>query len=604
MVRSMSNRTYSQARRAAGQSKRTSMAGRGNWRRVALEVLAAAVLMAGVPACGPTRPDGPADTFFLDFSLPPEAQVHGAIVFVVDGLNAEIFNRMLEAGELPATKKYFVDRGLYAPRALSSTPTVTLANLTSLVTGLFPGHHNITGINWFDRNTLIWRDYGTIAQKNKLDNDYSAPNIYEQFPDEMTWSLFFQPHRGTTKFVENAVKGGAVYFMSWYEMLDRMTLSRFKKVAEVSRTVGRFPAITYVYLLAPDFKAYESGTSSLRYRNSLLHTDRQMGRVLADLERAGLLDKLYIALVSDHGHRDVTHHMPLERFLESRVGLDLERGHWWERRPFEGRLKDYNDENAVPYGSGDRYYAMCLRAPLWDGGMQGWAPWLVRPTAYDLHHYPALGGRRLTKEGKPILVDVPDTVVKLEATDAVAYRCGNNCVRVLRKNGEVEFAQPEGRDGHISYRVISGTDPLGYQDHLPDGKGEPVRLSSRQWLEATADTQFPDLPAQILAYFRSRRSGDIAVFAADGWDFNRTRRSGHGGLSPGDLQVPMAIAGPGVPHRRVEIARTVDLVPTILTLMGKQPPAQLDGQTLLPAAAASRPQSPPEPPAAQPQASH
>lgn len=212
--------------------------------------------LATLPACGPPRTNGPADTFYLDFHMPPGSHVRGAIVFMVDGVNSEIFNRMLEAGELPNFQKYFVDRGLYAPHAFASTPTVTLANETSLVTGLYPGHHDITGVNWFDRNTLIWRDYEKIPQKNKLDGDYIPTNIYEQFPDEMTWSIFFQPHRGTTKFVEDAVTGGSAYFIGQYELVDRLTLSRFKLLMKISREVGRFPAVTYVYLLSPDFTAY------------------------------------------------------------------------------------------------------------------------------------------------------------------------------------------------------------------------------------------------------------------------------------------------------------------------------------------------------------
>ncbi|MFW6240933.1 MAG: thiamine pyrophosphate-dependent enzyme [Thermodesulfobacteriota bacterium] len=111
------------------------------------------------------EPHKPQGTFNLDFSLPSGSETSGAIVFLVDGVNTEVFNEMLENGELPAIRYYFIDRGLYCPRTMVNTPSVTLANETSVVTGVFPGHHNITGINWFDRNRLIWRDYETIAQK-------------------------------------------------------------------------------------------------------------------------------------------------------------------------------------------------------------------------------------------------------------------------------------------------------------------------------------------------------------------------------------------------------------------------------------------------------
>ncbi len=549
-------------------------------RRLRLPLLWMAAL-ATLPACGPPRANGPADTFYLDFHMPPGSHVRGAIVFMVDGVNSEIFNRMLEAGELPNFQKYFVDRGLYAPHAFASTPTVTLANETSLVTGLYPGHHDITGVNWFDRNTLIWRDYEKIPQKNKLDGDYIPTNIYEQFPDEMTWSIFFQPHRGTTKFVEDAVTGGSAYFIGQYELVDRLTLSRFKLLMKISREVGRFPAVTYVYLLSPDFTAYHFGASSPQYHEALLHTDRQMGRVFADMERAGLLDKIDIAFVSDHGHWDICQHFDLEKFFQKRVGLDLDRGHWWERLPFEQRLKDYNHEYAVPYGSGDRYYAVCLRAPRESADGRKFEPWLVRPTAADLHHYPTFHGHKPMTESPSDFVDLLDTLVKLEATDVVAYRDGDDRVRILRKNGEVEFSQEGGKDCPIRYRLISGTDPLGFAGKVPQDVLAGAPASPLDWLKYTAATNYPDLPAQILAYFRSRRAGDLAVFAEPGWDFNHVNRSGHGGLRPGDLCVPMAFAGPGVPHKRVDLARTVDLVPTVLTVLDKIPPPELDGRTLI-----------------------
>jgi arylsulfatase A-like enzyme len=44
--------------------------------------------------------------------------------------------------------------------------------------------------------------------------------------------------------------------------------------------------------------------------------------------------------------------------------------------------------------------------------------------------------------------------------------------------------------------------------------------------------------------------------------------------------VPMILAGPGVPVGRVEEARTVDLMPTLLHLLGRQEPPGLDGRVL------------------------
>ena len=102
--------------------------------RAAMAAIAAAALIGG---CVPSA-NGPADTFSQNYSLPPDSSTKGAIIFLVDGVNADVFADMLAKGELPNIKHYFVDRGLYIPRAVANVPTVTLCNLTSVVTAYSP----------------------------------------------------------------------------------------------------------------------------------------------------------------------------------------------------------------------------------------------------------------------------------------------------------------------------------------------------------------------------------------------------------------------------------------------------------------------------------
>ena len=570
----------------AGRCSRAT--GKNRFLAISLLVFAAVPVGCGVPGAY-----GPADTYGLDFSMPPDSQLSGAIVFFVDGVNASIFQEMIEAGELPAIKKYLADPGLYAPRAVANTPSVTLANMTSLVTGEFPGHHGVTGVNWFDRNQLLWRNYETIAQKNTLDGDYVPANLYEQFPDRSTFSVFFQPHRGTTKFIENWTSAGPPFYFGWYEFVDRLTLSRFDLVIDIARKRQEFPAVTVAYLLAPDFRAYGKGVKSKEYRDALRHTDRQIGRVCGDLERAGLLEKLHLVLVSDHSLGEVTRHFPLEKYLREQVGLNIARQRLWEQTPFEKRLEYYRQFPAVLYGSGDRYWAICLRKPRRvTTESADFAAWTVRPGPSELQDYPIHSEPSVLARlanvffhvtwPPPQRKDLLSLLVEPEAVDALAYSVGADRVRVRRKGGEVEFRQDGGREGSISYHLIAGEDPLGWKGKVSVAalRGEP--MDGREWLAATHDTQYPDLPAQILAYFRARRAGDIAMFAAPGWDFNTVNRAGHGGLRPEDLHVPILLAGPRVPHGRVQVARTVDVMPTLLELLGRPLPPGLDGRSLIP----------------------
>ncbi len=525
-------------------------------------------------ACGgcPGVPDadGTKDTFGLDFSLPPGSRTRGAIVFCVDGVNAQVFLEMMSAGELPAFKKYFADRGLYCPRTVGAIPSITLPCFTSIVTGVLPGRHGILGNNWFDRNQLFCRHYDIIEEKNTLDQDYNVATIYEQFPDDLTVADFLQPHRGATKWFENSVSAAPAFVFGYYEYVDRLALHRFREICQFAREYRQTPAVTTVYQLAVDFRAYGFGPNSKEYRQALRHTDEQIGRVLGDLARAGLLDKTIIAMVSDHGHAEVSKHFPLEKFLSQDVGVNLATRRVKSKMEFEDRLAYYRNYSATNFKGGNKYFALCLRRPIRNGGKAvDWAPWTARPTGQDLQTFPVAKG----------VADLPAVIVQQEAVDMVVHPVCPGQVRVIRKDGAAEFTRLA--DGRIKYRRISGDDPLGWEGKVTPGllKGDPA--SGRQWLAATIGTDYPDLPEQVLTYFLSLRAGDLVAFAAPDWDFQEENRSGHGGPRRDELLVPMMLAGPGVPKGTVDHARSVDLMPTLLQLLGKPVPEHLDGKSLI-----------------------
>ncbi|MFB3890879.1 MAG: alkaline phosphatase family protein [Phycisphaerae bacterium] len=526
--------------------------------------------------CGVPGPDGPPDTFGVDFSLPEGSITGGAIIFLVDGVNAATFNELLEAGELPAMKSYFADRGLYVPRAAAGHTSLTMDNLVSITTGVFPGHHGLIGAKWFDRNRLTFRNYETLHDKNSLEENLHVPTIYEQFPGRLTFSLFLQPHKGSTHFFENRISAGPAFLLYLYGLVDRIALNGFKTEMDIARQYRQFPAVTAIYQLAVNFAAYSHKASSQEYRQAIRDMDYRFGRVLGDLKRAGMLDKVVIAFVADHGHCDTPNHAKAVEYIES-LGINLPTdAPVGEDKPFQDRVKHFHKFVGVQYGISDRYWALWLRKPVTIDGKQTWGPWLDRPTPEELRNYP-------TRLGK---TDLPALIVKQEWVDAVAYRVKPGVVRLVRKGGEVEFrrvprAQGAAGPESLTYHVISGDDPLEWAARLPAKAlaGEP--MTDREWLEATAGTQFPDLGTGLLTAFESDRIGDLSIYAAPGWDINGWRKAGHGGIRDVEMFSPMLIAGPGIPHGRIAVARTVDLVPTLLEALDKPLPPGLDGRSLI-----------------------
>ena len=102
-----------------------------------------------------------------------------------------------------------------------------------------------------------------------------------------------------------------------------------------------------------------------------------------------------------------------------------------------------------------------------------------------------------------------------------------------------------------------------------------------EWLEATAETEYPDLVVQLPEFFDSPRSPDVFVSPADGYGFTSGNAAGHGSLSRSETVVPFLFAGPGVPPGRLHAARTVDLAPTLLAYLGvPYDPDEMDGDDL------------------------
>jgi arylsulfatase A-like enzyme len=548
---------------------------RAKQRRAWLVLLAVMVAAPAIGGCA-SWPDERRATFGIEFPPPAADEQPTAILFMIDGVNAEIFRTMLDEGRLPNIRKYVVDRGLYIERAVCSVPGVTLPNETSLVTGVLPGRHNVTGISWFDRNRLIYREYDTVAQKNTLDGDYTAPTIFERFPDATTMSVFFQAHRGASKFIEDAMMGGAPFAFGWYGMVDRLTLAQFDMVAEVATVQGAFPKVVFGYLLSTDMQAYAHGVSSKEYQGALEHTDAHLGRLFRDLEAAGRLDKTILALVSDHGMVDVKHHWCVAGMMRDVWNVDVAPDRLWESTPFEHRLAAYDKHACVLAGSGQRYCALYLRRPragAATGGNAAFENWLARPPPDDLRHYPTRDGKRL---------DLIDLLMGADAVDVLAYRAAPNVVHVMTKKGLVEITRsgPDGR--RFALRALKGENPLGYRETVPAGLLDGAPHGEREWLEGTAQSSYPDLVPQIVVYFDAPRAGDIAIFAAPNWDFCEGKRGGHGSLRAEDMYTFMALAGPGVPHeRRRGPERTVSFSPTILDLLGRPIPPGLDGRSVI-----------------------
>ena len=135
--------------------------------------------------------------------------------------------------------------------------------------------------------------------------------------------------------------------------------------------------------------------------------------------------------------------------------------------------------------------------------------------------------------------------------------------------------------------AIVRLDEAGY--HYARESGDPLgvgrdlcRCSSTAAYDATIDTDYPDGVVQIAHLATSPRSGEIILSAARDWDFRARYEpiphvSSHGALHREHMMVPLLLNRSITGRPR----RTVDVMPSALTALGKRLPAVLDGTSFL-----------------------
>ncbi len=180
--------------------------------------------------------------------------------------------------------------------------------------------------------------------------------------------------------------------------------------------------------------------------------------------------------------------------------------------------------------------------------------------------------------------DLPDMLTQLPGIDVAVVRLGPDSVQVRNSRGRSVIDRVVGDEGKgYRYRVVEGTDPLGYASspsasRLMDGNYH----DEQAWFAATRQTDRPDAVVQLIELNDSPRAGDINLYAIRGWTFT-DEAGGHGGLKREEFVVPWLWVGPDLPAGAVlDGSRTVDLMPTMLDLLGRGRaiPPGLDGRSI------------------------
>jgi len=405
-----------------------------------------------------------------------------------------------------------------------------------------------------------------------------ARTLFERLPGD-TVAVTTPIARGVSVHAKNRIALVASYARNDWSFLDRKTLDDVGDAYAGAAGVGRVPPLVWAHFVGTDEVAHVSGLESREFRGTMSEIDEAFGRLLRRLRRRHLDERILFVLVSDHGNRSYGTTVDANELVNRALRAN----------PTEADCST-GDCVLVPASRKDKAYDVG-DAMIAVGAYRGVMIWLPSnrppedvPSAFRA---PRRKRKPRTPSGAPLKIPGSSlfaaTLARSPEVRLVATRGpSSGKVALYGPSGRAEIVR-EDRDGLESlylYRVLEGDDPLGYalsaaaplvgSAHDPD-----------EWLEATAETEFPDLVVQLPEFFDSPRSPDLFISPKDGYGFTKGYVAGHGSLSRSETVVPLLFAGPGVTPGVLHAARTVDLAPTLLSYLGVDYDAdEMDGEDL------------------------
>lgn len=457
---------------------------------------------------------------------------------MADGARADVFSELLSKGELPNIAKYVVERGSYRV-AVSVFPSTTGPAYTPYIFGKYPGRCDFPGIRWFDRRVYPdkrrifsfsrFRSYiGLETYFMNSDISTDGKSLFELFP--RSGNILNELSRGVS------LKNDKTRFSKLYYKVKGHFTDKSDEVDMVARRIllGELDGMhdfIFVVFLGIDTYSHINHPFHRKVLDSYTRIDKTVGLVAGKLESEGRLDSTLIVIGSDHGLTQTHSHFDSLEFM-------MRRG--YKTFYYPNVLRHFTGADAAALVSGNAMANIYVKSP------DGW-------------------GRKSTFEE---LAGLADSFLERPEVDIVAGLDERGRARVKSERGEAGAWLDA--EGLINYERISG-DPFGYN-------GMPGRMSVAEALERSYASRYPDALLQVIQLLEAPRTGDLVLSANQGYDLRAKHespehRSSHGALFREHMLVPLAISA----DIRDQYIRTVDLYPTILSLLGKSVPEGIDG---------------------------
>jgi hypothetical protein len=459
------------------------------------------------------------------------------VILVADGARPDTLGAALDAGTLPALARLRAEGSFHTVTTVF--PSVTGPAYAPFLMGRFPGPVGLPALRWFDRaRTATWwphftRSYvGSEMRKVDRDLDPAAPTLFETGGTSL--AALNVIGRGLPRGAAEGrslgftLRAAKTHFSG--DVRGWLAIDRDIGATVAERIRVEQPDVTFCALTGIDKTSHAGGHLHPDVTDAMRIVDGTAAWIRDDAERDGRWETMQMMIVSDHGHSPVRQHDDL-------AALIAVWGYGVRAHPFViGSGRDV----AVMVSGNAMAHVYC---DLDRTGRLFWPDVAAKFTA--------LAERLLERPSVDLMLLPTD-----ERRTEIRAR-GRGYARLVLERGR------------YAYRPETG-DPLGIGHHED--------LTADAAWDVTSTSDYPDALVQIAHLAGSARVGEIILSAARDWDLRARYEpiphvSSHGALHRAHMLVPLITSRPTVRTPR----RTVDVMPSALTVLGRRLPATLDG---------------------------
>lgn len=466
------------------------------------------------------------------------------VILLFDGARFDVFDDLLKNGRLPNIRKYVLSDGAFL-KGHSSLCTTTGPAHIPFIYGIYPGTANVPGIRWFDKGNVkrnmginsgmrSYVGYGSYSMGGDVDSDYVP--LYEYFsrPVGIFSSLDKKYNVSIRNHRQHRLQKALYYIFAHYT--DKWEITDYAAARSVRKHIERGSDFIFSVFPGIDEITHLSHPTHRKTLEQYSELDRLMGVMFRGLS-AEELRKTLIFIVSDHGLSKTHTHISL-------VELSREEGY---TPIFYPKIFRKNYDIAI-MESGNSMSFVYFMEPANDRTV-----FYKEIMAIDRN-------RRFVNR-----------LLSYDGIDFIAYRISESALGLRNKYGEIVF--DFGQDGYVKL--------TGENDNLLEISADGERIPLNKSLDFTINTRYPDLIVQMRQLFSSERTGDLAIFAEEGFDLRDKHewpehKSSHGSPLRSHMEVPICTNV----KLKSRICRTVDIFPTILHRLGREIPDNIDGQVI------------------------